>query len=120
SLLLFYFSKRYTHCAARRKPALVRAAKTKALIEPHQMRRGVCMCALAGGLQHCAQERARRAFAVRTSDMDHRWQLALWMTERGEQPLDAIERQVDALGMQRGQPLDDGIDRVHCLSSRSF
>ncbi len=30
-----------------------------------------------------------------------------------EQALHAIERQIDALGMQREQPRDDGIDLIH-------
>ena len=39
--------------------------------------------------------------------------LLLRMAERREQPLDAIERQIDELGMQRGQPRDDGVDGGH-------
>ena len=44
--------------------------------------------------------------------MDDRRQLALGMAERGEQPLDAVERQVDDLGMKREQPLEDGVARA--------
>ena len=60
------------------------------------------MHALARGFQDRAQEGDGRALAVRAGDMDHRRQFALGMLERGEQALHAIERQVDALGMQRG------------------
>src|SRR6185312_9499790 len=40
-------------------------------------------------------------------------QLAFGIAECAEQALHAIERQIDALGMQRGQPRDDGIDWAH-------
>ena len=43
--------------------------------------------------------------------MEHRRQLALGMAERGQQPLDAVEHEVDALGMQRQQPFEDGVAR---------
>ena len=76
-------------------------AEPVALVETHQMRRGIDMHALAGGLQDRAHEGDGRALAVGAGDVDHRRQVPLGMAERGEQPLDAVERQVDALGMQR-------------------
>jgi hypothetical protein len=47
--------------------------------------------------------------------MDHRWQFSLGMIKRGEQPLNAIEREVDALGMQRSQTCDYVIDMIHTI-----
>jgi hypothetical protein len=40
--------------------------------------------------------------------MEHWWQLFLGMIEGGEQPSHAVERKIDALGMQRSQTRDDG------------
>ena len=91
--------------------AFARLAQAEALVEAHQMRRGIDVHALAGRFQDRAQEGDGGALAVGAGDMDHRRQLALGMIERGEQPLDAIERQIDALGMQRGQPRDDRVNR---------
>ena len=62
------------------------------------------MNALPRGFEHGAQERDDRTLAVGAADMDDRWQLVLRMTKGRQQPLDTRERQVDALGMQRGQP----------------
>jgi hypothetical protein len=43
--------------------------------------------------------------------MDERRQVPLRMVECGKQALDAAERQIDALGMQRQQSRQDGADR---------
>ena len=59
------------------------------------------MHALARRLQHRAQEGDGRALAVGAGDMDHRRQLRSGWPSAREQPLDAVERQIDALGMQR-------------------
>ena len=69
------------------------------------------MNALARRFEDRAHEGDGRAFAVGAGDMDHRRQPPLRMIERGQQPLDAVERQIDALGMQRQQPRQDGVDR---------
>ena len=69
------------------------------------------MHAFSGGFEDRAHEGDGRALAVGAGDVDHRRQLALGMIERGQQPLDAIERQIDAFGMQRGQPRDDRVNR---------
>ena len=66
------------------------------------------MHALARCLQNRAQESDCRSLAVRAGNMDHWWQLFLGMIEGGEQPSHAVERKVDALGMQRSQTRDDG------------
>ena len=59
------------------------------------------MHALARRFQDRAHESDGRSLAVGAGDMDHRRQPPLRMIERGKEPLDAIERQIDALGMQR-------------------
>ena len=51
--------------------------------------------------------------------MDQRRQSLFRMIERGKQALDAIERQVDALGMQRQQPRQDGVDRPPRRNART-
>src|SRR6202451_1701375 len=68
------------------------------------------MHALAGRFEDRAHEGNGRAFAVGAGDMDQRRQFLFRMIERGKQALDAIERRVDALGMQRQQSRQDGID----------
>ncbi len=53
------------------------------------------MYALAGRLQHRAQESDRGAFAVGAADMDHGRQLALRIAERGKQPVQPPKRKID-------------------------
>ena len=91
--------------------AFAGGAKPKALVEAHQMRRGIDMHALARRFQDRAQEGDGRALAVGAGDVDHRRQFLLRMTRARQQPLDAVERQVDPLGMQRGEPRDDRVNR---------
>ena len=86
-----------------------RAGKADALVEAHQMRRGIDMHAIARALQHRAQIGADRTFAVGARDMDDRRQFFLRMAERRQQALDAIQHQIDALGMKRQQPLENGV-----------
>ena len=45
--------------------------------------------------------------------MNDRRQPALWIIERGKEPLDAIEREIDPFRMQRQKPRQHGIDG-HC------
>ena len=71
------------------------------------------MHAVARRLQHRAHEGDGRALAVGAGDMDDRRQPPLRMAERVEHAPHPVERQVDALGMQRQQPRHDGIDRGH-------
>src|SRR5690606_38681341 len=50
---------------------------------------------------------------------DHRRQAALGMAERGEQAPDALQRQVDDLGMELRQARQDGVGgRRHAAPSR--
>ena len=81
-------------CERRRQPLLgdQLAGEPDALVEAHQVRRGVDVHPVAGGLEPGADHRHRRALAVGAGDVDHRRQRALGVAERGEQPLDAAER----------------------------
>ena len=58
------------------QPPAARRAEPEALVEAHQMRRGVDMDALARRLQHRAHEGDGRALAVGAGDVDDRRQLA--------------------------------------------
>ena len=87
----------------------VGAGQLDALVEAHQMRRGVDVHALAGRLQHRLEEGRRRALAVGAGDVDDGRQAAFGIAELGEQRLDAAEREVDQPRMQRlqlGQQFD--------------
>ena len=93
--------------------AAARLGEPDALVEADEMRRGVDMDALAGGLEHGAHERGGRALAVGAGDVDHRRQAALGMAEVGHQRFDPVERQVDLARMQAEQPLQDGVGTFH-------
>ncbi len=54
-----------------------------AFVEPHQMRRGIDVAAIAGGLQKGAQKGDGRALAVGAGDMEDRRQAAFRMAQRG-------------------------------------
>jgi hypothetical protein len=93
--------------------AAARRTETKALVEAHQVRRGVDVDGFARGLQHRAHEGHRRALAVGARDVNDRRKTAFRMPERIENPPHPVERQVDPLGMQRQQTLDDGLIGAH-------
>src|SRR5215469_4163173 len=67
------------------------------------------MHAVAGAFQHRAQERADRALAVRARNMNHRRNAPFRMTEPFQQSLDTIQYEIDAFGVQRQKPLQDGV-----------
>ena len=92
------------------------AGKPDALMEAHQMGRGVDMNAISRRLQHGAQIGDDRALAVGAGDMDDGRQAALRMAQALEQPPGAVQGQIDDLGMQLGQPLQDQIAVVGGLS----
>src|SRR5262245_63650605 len=97
----------------RHQYALARPAQPEPLVEAHEMRRGINMHAQARRFEDRADERDGRALSIGPGDMNHRRQLAFRMPDRGQQPPHAIERKIDQLGVQREQPLDDGIDGWH-------
>ncbi len=98
------------------------AAEPEALIDAHEIGRGVDVHALAGGLEHRAHERNRRAFAVRPGDMDDRRQSILGIVERGEHAPHAIEREIDASRMKCEKPGENRPDRRRrqCGHLRTF
>ena len=67
------------------------------------------MNAVSRRFQHGAQIGDDGALAVGARDMDDRRQAALGMAQAFQQAPGAIERQVDDLGMETGQPLQDEI-----------
>ena len=73
------------------------------------MRRAIDVNFQSLRFQHRAAEGAGRALAVGAGDMDHRRQLALGMIELIEQPQDAVQHQIDLLGMKRQQPFEDRV-----------
>ena len=81
----------------------VGAGQLDALVEAHQMRRGVDVHALARRLQHGLEVGRGRALAVGAGDVDDGRQAILRVAELGQQPLDAAERKVDQLRVQRPQ-----------------
>jgi len=69
------------------------------------------MHAFAGRFEHGAHEGDGRALAVGAGNVNDRRQPPFRMIERGEQTLDPAKRQIDALGMQRQQPRQHGVER---------
>ena len=90
-----------------------RARHPDALMEPHQMRRGVGMNRQACRFHHVAEIGNRRTLAIGAGHMDDRRQLALGMAKDRQKPLHAPQAEVDDLGMQREQPRQDGIAERH-------
>ena len=88
-------------------------AEADALMKPHQMRRRVDVDGKPGAFEDRAHERDGRALAVGAGHMDHGRQPAFRMAELAQQPLDATERKVDRLGMQREKPRDQRIGGIH-------
>ena len=60
-------------------------------------------------LQHGAGEGADRALAVRAGDMDHRRHASFGMTERDEQPENSVQRQIDLLGVELEEPVENRV-----------
>src|SRR3954447_15367041 len=75
----------------------------------HQMGRCIDMDAKALRFQHCAREGAGRTLAVCPCHVDHRRQSLFWMAKPGEQPLDTVEHEIDALRMKLQQALENGV-----------
>ena len=85
------------------------AGEADALVEADEMGRGVDMHRSARRLEDRPQIGQDRALAVGAGDMDRGRRLALGVAERGQQPLDATQRQVDDLGVKARQPFQDGV-----------
>ena len=87
------------------------AAEPNTFVEPHQIGRGVGVDAQTRRFQRRAQIGDRRTLAVGAGDMDHRRQFSLGMVEPFEQPVDAIEVEIDAARMQGRDPRDHFAER---------
>ena len=85
------------------------AGDADALVEAHQMRRGVDMDAIACRLGHGAQIGDQRALAVGAGDMHHRRQLQMRRADVRQQPFDPPKLEVDELGMQPHEAVEDRI-----------
>ena len=85
----------------RDQPAATGGAETDALVEAHEVGRGIDVDREAGRFEHRAHEGDGRALAVRAGDMDDRRQAAMRLAHGPEEALQAPERQVDQLGMKR-------------------
>ena len=84
----------------RTQAAAASVAEPEALVEAHQMGRGIDMHAAADGFEHCSHEGDGRALAVGACDMDDRGEPILRVAEIGEQPPDAVEREIDRLWIE--------------------
>ena len=80
-----------------------------ALVEAHQMRRGVDVHAQAGRFGNGAHGGNGRAFAVGAGDVHDGREAVLRIAQLRHQPADAVEREVDRLRMQLGQAVEDRI-----------
>ena len=109
------FVERAAELFVRSEASFALAAKAKAFVEAHEMRRGIDVYAQTSSFQNCAHESDGRALAVGTGDMNRGRQLLLGMPERAENAPHPIERKIDQLRMQRRETRNDGIDRGHAV-----
>jgi hypothetical protein len=86
-------------------------ADADALVKADQVRRRVGVHALAGRLERAADVLRHRAFAIGAGDVHHRRQALLWIAELVQEPLDALQRKVNSLGMELLQALQDFVAR---------
>src|ERR1041385_4064859 len=88
-------------------------ADAEAFVEADKMWRRVCVHALSRSFQDGAQKGDCRSLAICAADVNYRRKLPLGMVQRAKQPLHAIERQIDTLGVKPHYPRHDGIDLIH-------
>ena len=60
-------------------------------------------------LQTRADHRLTGTFAIGSGDVDHRWQAVLRVAKRIQQPPNAVQCQIDHLGVQGHHPLQDDV-----------
>ena len=90
------------------------AGNADALVEAHQVRRGIDMDSVARGLGHGAQIGDQRTLAVGAGDMHHRRQLQMWRADIGQQALDALKPEIDELGMQPREAVENRVGHGAC------
>jgi len=88
-----------------------RAGQPDALVEAHEMRRGVDVHAVARRLGHGADVGAERALAVGAGDMHDRRQALLGIAHAVEQALEPREVEIDDARMARHQSFDECVRR---------
>src|SRR5262249_29387561 len=114
------FAERVGELLVGNEAAFALGAKSKALVEAHEVRRGIDVHAQSRSLQDRARESHGRALAIGAGDMDGRRRPPLRIPERRQNAPHTIERQVDALRMQCREPRNDGVDGTHFhLQARS-
>ena len=91
-------------------------AEADALMEADEMRRGVDVRGLAGGLDHRAQECGGRALAVGAGDVDDRRHPALRVAELVHEHAHPVEREVDLARIERLEALEDGARTFHAFA----
>ena len=84
--------------------AAARPAEPEAFVDPHQIGRGIGVHPQACRFQNRPQVSDRRALAVGAGDVNDRRQLALGMPEPRQQPMHPLKIEIDAFGVQGGQP----------------
>ncbi len=94
-----------------------RIGQLDALMEAHQVRRGVDVHARARRLQHRLEIGGDGSLAVGAGDVHARRKPLVRVAELRQQPLDASERQIDQLGMQQFQLGEELSARRHFGSS---
>src|SRR5581483_527572 len=91
-----------------------------ALVEADEMRLGESIDVISRGFETGTQKGDRRSLAVGAGDMNDGRQALFGMAERGEQPADAVEREVDELGVKAQKaPKDLVDDQRRCRAVKS-
>jgi hypothetical protein len=75
------------------------------LVRAHEVRGGVQAGAAAGRAEHRVEHRRHRSFSVRAADQG-RGCVAFGMIEERKQSADAVEPELDAVGLQTVEPGD--------------
>ena len=89
------------------------AGEANALVETHQMRRIIDMDALSRRFEKGAEIGDGRALGIGAGNVDHRRQALLRIAHIGEQTQNTFEAEIDQLGMQTGQALQNGVGAGH-------
>ncbi len=77
------------------------------------MRRSVQTCFIACRMHYGCKHMACAALAIGAGHMDHRWHVLFGMAQLGEQPLNALQAEVNQLGMEREQALQNSVGTGH-------
>ena len=92
----------------------VLAGEFNALMKTDQMRRRISVHTLSGGLKNRFEIGRHRAFAVGSSNVDHRRQAGFGCAKLAKQALNAPEREIDKLGVQQLHLSEKRVARRPC------